>query len=315
MKYRDLQLLVNFYGRFALSFTSIGYYARRFFWQQTANDLAGKTVLITGASGGIGSSVVKDSISSGATVIAAARNQSKLNALRDTLEPNTKEQMVDAVYDLSLQSEIIKLVESCEARGSKIDVLVNSVGLMIHNLSITEEGFETSFATNLLNHYMLTTELLNRGLLADDAVVINVSSGGMYNAPLVLEGMNLQNAAYNGGVAYTLHKRSQVELTKYWRQQHKDSNMKFYVMHPGWVDTEGVKTALPTFRKIMQFILRDEAMGADTINWLAKQKPDQVGNEKIWFDRKPRKIHLSESTKKSKSNCDDLVEFLKSKLI
>jgi len=142
---------------------------------------------------------------------------------------------------------------------------------------------------------MLTTELLNRGLLADDAVVINVSSGGMYNAPLVLEGMNLQNAAYNGGVAYTLHKRSQVELTKYWRQQHKDSNMKFYVMHPGWVDTEGVKTALPTFRKIMQFILRDEAMGADTINWLAKQKPDQVGNEKIWFDRKPRKIHLSES--------------------
>jgi len=111
------------------------------------------------------------------------------------------------------------------------------------------------------------------------------------------------------------HKRAQVELAKYWRKENQGTDRKFYVMHPGWVDTPLVKASLPTFRKILHLVLRDEPMGADTINWLAIEAPAQADDEKIWFDRKPRKTHLSAKTQQSKSNCDDLVEFLKSKLV
>jgi len=150
MTKRQIQLIFNFYGRFSLSFTSIGYHCRRMFWRESSRDLKNKNVLVTGASGGIGSDVVLGTLESGATVFAAARNQKKLDQLRDRVPAACKEKMKDTVFDLSLQSDIRKMVEGFAQSGEKIDVLVNNVGLMIHDLTITEEGFETSFATNIL---------------------------------------------------------------------------------------------------------------------------------------------------------------------
>jgi len=314
MAKKQIQLVLNFFGRFLFSFTAIGYHFRKFFWQQTSKNMSDKIVLITGASGGIGSNVVTGLIESGATVLAVARNQKKLDNLRTTIPSNQREHMIDVLCDLSLQQEINIMLDGLVERGEKIDVLVNNVGLMIHELSINSEELETSFATNLLNHYLLTTQLIKRDLLSDNAVVINVSSGGMYNAPLAPQAMNNRSESYNGSVAYTLHKRGQVALTQYWRNKHKGSELNFYVMHPGWVDTDGVKTALPTFRKVLQLILRDEAKGADTIKWLAKEVPDQSENEQIWFDRKPRKIHLSDKTLHASCTTYELIEFLESQM-
>ena len=315
MTKRDIQLILNFYGKYALSFTAIGYHFRKLFWQESSKNLSGKKVLVTGASGGIGSNVVIGSIANGGTVLAAARNQQKLDTLRASIPSDQQERMVDVLCDLSLQQEIIKMVDGFEERGEKIDVLVNNVGLMIHDLTVNDEELEASFALNLLNHYLLTTELIKRNLLSEDAVVINISSGGMYNAPLAPIAMNNMTETYSGGVAYTLHKRGQVALTQYWREKHKDSKLNFYVMHPGWVDTDGVKTALPTFRKILQLVLRDEAQGADTIHWLASEVPKQQGFDQIWFDRKARRTHQNEQTRNASCTINDFISFLDSKIL
>ena len=315
MTKRDIQLIFNFYGKYALSFTAIGYYFRKLFWQESSKNLSGKKVLVTGASGGIGSDVVVGSVANGATVLAAARNQQKLDTLRGTIPSGQQERMVDVLCDLSLQKEIITMLDGFEERGEKIDVLVNNVGLMIHDLTVSDEELEASFALNLLNHYLLTTELIKRNLLSEDAVVINVSSGGMYNAPLAPVAMNNMSETYNGGVAYTLHKRGQVALAQYWREKHKDSKLNFYVMHPGWVDTDGVKTALPTFRKILQLVLRDESQGADTIHWLASEAPTQQGFDQIWFDRKARRTHQNEQTRNASCTINDFISFLDSKIL
>ena len=315
MTKRQIQLIFNFYGKYALSFTAIGYHVRKLFWQESTKSLSGKKVLVTGASGGIGSDVVVGSIANGATVLAAARNQQKLDTLRDTLPSDQQERMVDVLCDLSLQREIVTMLDGFEERGEKIDVLVNNVGLMIHDLTINDEELEASFALNLLNHYLLTTELIKRNLLSEEAVVINVSSGGMYNAPLAPVAMNNMSESYNGGVAYTLHKRGQVALAQYWREKHRDSKLNFYVMHPGWVDTDGVKTALPTFRKILQMVLRDEAQGADTIHWLASEVPTQQGFDQIWFDRKARRTHQNEQTRNASCTINDFISFLDSKIL
>ena len=86
-------------------------------------------------------------------------------------------------------------------------------------------------------------------------------------------------------------------------------------MHPGWVDTDGVKTALPTFRKILQLVLRDEAQGADTIHWLASEVPTQQGFDQIWFDRKARRTHQNEQTRNASCTINDFISFLDSKIL
>ena len=72
------------------------------------------------------------------------------------------------------------------ARGERIDVLVNNVGLLLDRFELTAEGLETSFVTNLLSHYVLTEGLRAAGRFADGAAVVNMSSGGMYGSPLRL---------------------------------------------------------------------------------------------------------------------------------
>ena len=235
--------------------------------------------------------------------------------LLDHYTSDQQERMVDVLGDLSLQRDINTMLDELEKSGEKIDVLVNNVGLIIHELTITDEEYEASFTTNLLNHYILTTELLKRNLLSEEAVIVNVSSGGMYNAALVPKAMNNMGPSYNGTVAYTLHKRGQVALNQYWREKYKDTKMNFYVMHPGWVDTPLVKATLPTFRKIMHLVLRDEKQGADTLHWLACEAPPQQGFDQIWVDRKARRTHHNEHTRNNSSTISDLISFLDSKIL
>ena len=97
-----------------------------------------------------------------------------------------------------------------------------------------------------------------------------MTSGGGYNVPLNIAMLNMTNPKkYNGTGAYGFHKRAQIVLNQYWRDKYGARGITFYVMHPGWADTDGVKRSLPRFRKILKSILRDAESGADTALWLA----------------------------------------------
>jgi dehydrogenase/reductase SDR family protein 12 len=202
--------------------------------------------------------------------------------------------------DLSLVADTRRAASAIVARGAHIDVLVNNVGLLLDDLSITAEGFETSYATNLLTHWVLTDALLQSSALAPQATIIEMSSGGMYNAPLTLDYMGMKDPRkYNGVYAYAVHKRGQAELVKYWQQRHGGTTgLLCYVMHPGWADTDGVKTAMPNFRRRLRTVLRDAAQGADTALWLAATRPSREGPEVFWFDRAPRSAHAFPHTMK-----------------
>jgi dehydrogenase/reductase SDR family protein 12 len=83
-------------------------------------------------------------------------------------------------------------------------------------------------------------------------------------------------------------------------------------MHPGWADTDGVKTAMPNFRRRLRSVLRDATQGADTAIWLAATRPSREGPEAFWFDRGPRSAHAFPHTMKSKYTSEDLAKFLTS---
>lgn len=299
--------ILLFYGRFGFSFSAIGYHARRLFWNEKSRALAGQTILVTGASGGIGAAVVEGCCAAGATVIAVARNPEKLQSLCDGIEGTCDTR----VCNLADSSQVRQLVDDLIAEGIRIDVLVNNVGVMLHDYQQNNDGVDTQFATNLLNQYVLTEKSIVDDLLATNGVVISVASGGMYMAPLVLSALASDTAeGHDGTRAYAIQKRAQVVLTQHWRE-HNAEPRRFYVMHPGWVDTDGVKRSLPTFRKLLSPILRTAQQGADTIIWLAAEKPDNSDGDSIWLDRKARKTHAYGFTRTRSETTEALLNHLK----
>lgn len=307
-----LKKIITFYCRFTPSYSAIGYHARRLFWRRIKKNFTGQTWLVTGGSEGIGGSAARSAADGGAHVICVARDIGKLQVFAASVKGPGK--VTTEVADLSLQNDVRALVERLKNRGARIDVLVNNVGIQKRDQILTREGFETSFATNILGHYLLTRELLNRGLMQDNATVIEVSSGGMYNHAMVVKDLNITGAGYLGVRAYGLAKRAQVMLTRFWRETYADTSRAFYVMQPGWVDTASVGRSMPRFRAILKSILRTHAQGADTIVWLAATRPAQQGPESIWFDRRERPVHIFVHTPKTAATGADVVAELECRL-
>lgn len=298
-----------FYGRFFCSFTAIGFHVRRLFWPRFQPDFHGQHWVVTGASAGIGRHIALAAARAGASVTAVARASTKLDELVATARAEGL-QLQAAPCDLSSMADVSRWLNERTAAQS-VDVLVNNAGVMLDEHTLTAEGLEASFATNLLSHYRLTTGLVAAGLLPSTAVVVNMTSGGAYHVPLSTAMLNVTDAArYNGTYAYAFHKRAQVVLSEYWRTQWNAEGRRSYVLHPGWVDTPGVKRSLPRFRAALKRVLRDEATGADTALWLAATKPAQPVGEHIWFDRKARAAHVAASTRVSRDTAETLVAYL-----
>ena len=300
---------LHFFTRFAYSFSALGYRHRQRGWQEPAGDFSGQKWLVTGASGGIGRAITTGAAERHANVLAVARSNKKLARLAT----DAGERVTIKRCDLSLTAEIHRLLDELadDSNARPFNVLVNNVGVLLNEHRLSTEGRELSFATNLLNHYLLTTGMIERELLADDAVIINMSSGGMYNVPLDLDRLNeLEAEYYDGVLAYAYQKRAQVELNAWWRKHYSERAWRFYVMHPGWVDTEGVRTSLPGFQKLFKRVLRDAVAGADTALWLAAERPAQQDDGGIWFDREERAAHVDASTEVDADEADALVDYL-----
>ena len=292
-----------FYARFAMPFSRIGF-RRRVGEAGLQADFSGQRWVVSGATGGIGRAIALGAAARGATVLALGRDVRKLNAL---VAEATGAGRIQAVpVDLSLMREVARTAGEI-AIGGPVDVLVHNVGVMCHEFIRTAEGLERGFATNLLGHWVLDQGLRRGGALTAGSAIISMSSGGMYGAALDIKALQATDAAsHDGFTAYAQHKRAQVELTHHWNRL-GPGQPRAWVMHPGWVDTDGVRSALPGFRKVFKSVLRTADDGADTTLWLAATRPDT--GEGIWLDRHRDSEHAFGFTRDGAS-ADDLLAYL-----
>ena len=316
MNTKTLLKIINFYARFTPNYTKIGYYGRRLFWgSSSVLDFSGQRWIVTGGSAGLGKAMVHTAANAGAEVIAVGRSQAHLDTAIAELAPDSAARVSTIVADMSLQTGAQDLLDQLLVSGKKIDVLMNNVGILLNELIITSEGRETSFAVNILSHFLLTEGLADNDSFNHGAVVVNMTSGGMYNVPLAIKGLNwTEEATYNGKVSYAFAKRAQVSLTPYWNRKYTDKDVHFYVTHPGWAKTPGVKQALPTFWKIQNPILRTPRQGVDTALWLSANRPEISDEENVWFDRKSRPVHIYETTKEPQCTIEELANYLRAEL-
>jgi len=317
MTARDLVKILNFYGRFTPSFTKTGYFSRGLFLKRYSQDFRGQRWLVTGASGGIGRAILLAAAKGGAEVVAVARNETKLRALMDDMPPEARDRACYRVADMSLQSDTERLRDQLLAEQGTFDVLINNVGVLFPHLAMTAEGREATFVTNLLSHFILTTGLVESDKIARGGVVVNMTSGGMYNSPISTRMLNVTDASvYNGKIVYGAHKRGQAVLTAHWNAKYRRKQIDFYVMHPGWTKTQGVKDALPVFYRLQNIILRSPYQGGETALWLVAERPptSEDPDAGVWFDHKLRPAHMFDFTKTPQCTVDEYVAYLEAEL-
>ncbi len=280
-----------------LGFTNVGYRWHKRSWKPLAVSLRERTVVVTGATSGLGQAAASQLAELGARVIVVGRNPDRAEAARREIIATTgNDNIAVALAELSLLADVRKLARKLLKDEPRIHVLVNNAGVLLNQRTTTAEGNEATLATNLLAPYLLTQTLLPRLRESAPSRVINVSSGGMYATGLALDDLQYAKGTYDGSRAYARTKRALVTLTEIWAEQLKDTAVVVHAMHPGWADTPGVASSLPGFRSITRRLLRTAEQGADTITWLAASSEAAQVSGMFWLDREPHTTHVLPGT-------------------
>jgi len=285
-------------------FSRIGYALRcRTFDSLGEGSLAGRTVVLTGHTSGIGFAAAERLRSMGADLILVGRDVTRTNeSARRVEEVKGRGAVMSLVADMGDLDQVEHLAEAIAARVDRVDVIVHNAGALLKIRERSPQGHDLTVAVHVLGPFLLTHRLL-APLTSSHGRVITVASGGMYAVGLPAfakgHGLELPDAKYDGTRQYALAKRAQVTLNEMWATRTVDRGIGFHAMHPGWADTPGVASSIPVFRALTKPILRTPAQGADTIAWLAAADADKLGSGGFWCDRERRPIHRLSSTRRT----------------
>jgi len=289
-------------------YTKLGYWVRRTGWDADdprPGSMAGKRVLVTGASSGLGQAAAEGLARLGATVHLLVRNEEKGRTVLDGVRADVPG--ADAhleVCDVSDLADVRRFADDLVSRVDRLDVLVHNAGSMPPERTEAPGGHELTVALHVLGP-VLMTELLLPVLRGHDARVVLVTSGGMYTQRLPVRDPDYERGEYRGTVAYARSKRMQVALAPLMQRRWSAAGLRVHVMHPGWADTPGVATSLPLFKKITGPLLRDTEQGADTVVWLAATEPQPDGG-RLWMDRAERPAHYRKRTRDSAADREQM---------
>jgi NAD(P)-dependent dehydrogenase (short-subunit alcohol dehydrogenase family) len=209
-----------------------------------ASSIMGKTIVVTGATSGIGLATATMLNCMGAHVIGVSRSAQRCREAEHQL--HLANPVGDAVYlvaELTLQSEVRRVAgeirELLAARGQdSLDGLVNNAGTFTYWLNLTAEGFETQWALNHLAPFLLTLELLPLLEAAPAARVVTVSSESHAHTRLNWADIQLRRH-YNGLQAYKQTKMANVLFTSELnRRLGPRSRVRAFAADPGLVKTD-----------------------------------------------------------------------------
>ena len=288
------------------SFTRIGPVVRRRLerWPPPPSDvLAGRTVLVTGPTSGLGRQVTDELAALGARVVLMGRNKARLTEVRDALVArHGVDRFPIAIADMGSLESVRAGADQVLATESRLDVLIDNAGAIFPARAIGPDGIEATFATLVVGPFTLIRGLLPLLDRTAGSRVIAVTSGGQYAQALDLDDLQYSRGAYDGTRAYARAKRAQVALIREWARRFGGAGIRFDSMHPGWARTPGLVKALPGFARLMDPLLRTPAEGTDTLVWLATATADEADGPggSLWLDRRTRPFDRLPKTRLSR---------------
>jgi NAD(P)-dependent dehydrogenase (short-subunit alcohol dehydrogenase family) len=260
------------------------------------NDMNGKTILITGATNGIGKVAALELAKMGATTVIAGRSPVKTDVTVQEIRAQTTQEgghptVEGLVADLSSMAEVRRLADEFRARYSRLDVLINNAGGIFADRQVTVDGYEWTFAFNHLSYFLLTNLLLDMLIASAPSRVVNTSSRAHEGAVLNFDDLqNEKNYGFGGYRAYGQSKLANVMFTYELARRLEGTGVTVNAVHPGAVATGfgvnnggAMRVAMRVFH---QFALTPE-QGADTLIYLASS-PEVAGvTGKYWTKRQP----------------------------
>jgi retinol dehydrogenase-14 len=222
-----------------------------------AGSMAGKTVLVTGGTGGIGKATAVGLAARGAHVGIVGRDLSRAQAAAaDIVRESGNPSIVDVfVADMSAQVDVRRLAEEVLDRYPRMDVLVNNVGGFWATRRITVDGLEHTFAVNHLAPFLLTHLLLDRLKASAPARIVTVSSGAQAMGEIDFDDLQAEKR-YSGQRAYNQSKLANVMFTYELARRLGGTGVTATVLHPGVVRTAFAAEDPSSFWKVFLPLVR-----------------------------------------------------------
>ncbi|KUI27780.1 short-chain dehydrogenase [Mycobacterium sp. IS-1496] len=233
--------------------------------------MAGRTIVITGASDGVGAAAAKRLSRSGENVVVVGRSPQKTAAVAGALGVDSY------VADFADLAQVRDLAHRLLDAYPRIDVLANNAGGMMNSRETTVDGFEKTFQVNHLAPLLLTTLMLDR-LVECRASVLNTSSMANKFARVDFDDLDaVQNQ--HGSIAYGSSKLANILFTRELHRRYHGAGISTAAFHPGPVASNfSAEVNNPMFGLLYRSPLRHVALigteqGSDELVWLASATP------------------------------------------
>ena len=253
--------------------------------------MAGKFVLVTGGTGGIGEATATGLAALGARVGITGRDQARTEAAAAGIRAGPGSPAVDAfAADMSVQAGVRRLADQVADTYPRLDVLVNNVGGFWAHRHLTADGLERTFALNHLAPFLLTSLLLDRLTASAPARIVTVSSGA--HAGGCIDFGDLQGERdYSGQRAYGQSKLANVMFTYELARRLEGTGVTATVCHPGVVRTsfgaEDQAAHMAGMIRVARLFMKTPAQGALTPVYLASSPQVEGVTGQYYANRKP----------------------------
>ena len=231
-------------------------------------DLAGKRVLVTGVSAGLGVETARALASHGAEVVGAARDLSKARAATEQVRSQaTRGGSLQLVQlDLASLESVRGCAESLLAAAKPFDLIIANAGVMACPEGRTIDGFETQFGTNHLGHFVLVNRIAS--LLRRGSRLVNLASAGHRYSDVDLDDPNFERSPYAEFIAYGRSKTANVLFAVEFDRRHRARGVRATAVHPGVIHTELTRHMAPgELDKLIREINASQPKGAPPFSW------------------------------------------------
>ena len=243
------------------------------------------TVVLTGASAGIGAAAAVELSRRGHPVLAVGRSASKLGAVRKRMEaaaPPGVPVPEPVTADFASLYEVRRLADVLLERCPRVDVLANNAGLILSRREETVDGYEMIFAVNHLAPFLLTNLLVDR-LKDSGGRVVTTSSEGHKGGKIHEDDLQLQR--WGRWKAYCQSKLANVLFTSELTAR---TGLPASCFHPGLVRTEfGRDSLVSVLSKVVRPLYRTPEQGAETLVWLATDPEGTAPSATYYVDCHP----------------------------
>jgi retinol dehydrogenase 14 len=199
--------------------------------------VSARTIVVTGASDGIGLEASSQLAAEGHHVVMVGRNPAKLSAAVKRVRQESPTVPVESfVCDFASFANVRALADQLLATYPRIDVLVNNAGTVFDRRTVTDDGVEATFQVDHLAGFLLTELLLDRMVASAPARIVTTSSIGHFNGTLDFDDLGFEKR-YQIMRAYSRAKLANVLYTRQLAQRLADTGVTANCLHPGAVAT------------------------------------------------------------------------------